>query len=141
VPPIERQHRRPVIVGDRLDGHVAELRAWRRAPIALELRTGAPPATTATADSGTVVATMTLPSDWMAAASGGSKALAGTWQDASADSAGTVGHFRIKAGATTHIQGTVTISGGGGDMTLDNNVVASGQQVTITSFTLTDANA
>jgi hypothetical protein len=83
---------------------------------------------------------MTLPSDWMAAASGGSKALAGTWQDTSADNAGTVGHFRIKAGATTHLQGTVTITGGG-DMTLDNNVVAAAQQITITAFTLTDANA
>lgn len=107
----------------------------------LELRTGAPPANPAAADTGTLVASMALPSDWMAAASGGSKALAGTWQDTSADNAGTVGHFRIKAGATTHLQGTVTITGSGGDMTLDNNVVASGQQITITAFTLTDANA
>lgn len=107
----------------------------------LELRTGAPPATCATADSGTVLATMALPSDWLAAASGGSKALAGTWQDAAADAAGTVGHFRIKQGATCHIQGTVSITGGGGDMTLDNNVLAVGQQVTITSFTLTAGGA
>ena len=107
----------------------------------LELRTGSPPANAAAADSGTVVATLALPSDWMAAASAGAKAIAGTWQDLSADNAGTVGHFRIKQGVTTHIQGTVTISGGGGDMTLDNNVVAAGQQVTINSFTLTDANA
>jgi hypothetical protein len=107
----------------------------------LELRTGSPPANCAGADSGAVVATMTLPSDWMAAASGGTKGIAGTWQDASADAAGTVGHFRIKVGATCHIQGTVTITGSGGDMTLDNNVVASGQQVTITSFTLTAGNA
>lgn len=102
----------------------------------LELRTGAPPATTATADSGTLLATMTLPADWMAAAASGQKTLLGTWQDASADAAGTAGHFRIKAGATTHIQGTVTISGAGGDMTLDNNVIATGQQITITAFTI-----
>jgi hypothetical protein len=107
----------------------------------LELRTGAPPATCATADSGTVLATMALPSDWLAAASGGSKALAGTWQDAAADAAGTAGHFRIKQGATCHIQGTVTATGGGGDMTLDNNVLAVGQQVTITAFTLTAGGA
>lgn len=107
----------------------------------LELRTGAAPANCAAADSGTVVATMTLPSDWLAAAGSGQKAISGTWQDTSADNAGTVGHFRIKAGATCHIQGTVTISGGGGDMTLDNNVVGAGQQITITSFTLTDGNA
>jgi hypothetical protein len=107
----------------------------------LELRTGAAPATCATADSGTVCATMTLPSDWMSAASAGAKALSGTWQDTSADAAGTVAHFRIKQGATCHLQGTVTISGGGGDLTLDNNVLASGQSVSITSFTLTDGNA
>jgi hypothetical protein len=108
----------------------------------LKLRTGAAPAAITDADSGTVVASMTLPSDWMAAASGGSKALSGTWQDASADSAGTVAHFRIYAsdGTTQHIQGTVTITGGGGDMTLDNPVVEAGQQITITTFTLTDGN-
>jgi hypothetical protein len=107
----------------------------------LKLRTGAPPADVATADSGTVVASMTLPSDWMSAAASGSKALLGTWQDTSADNAGTVGHFRIyqSDGTTKHIQGTVT--GGGGDMTLDNNVLAVGQAVSITSFTLAAGNA
>src|SRR3954467_9574095 len=81
----------------------------------LKLRTGAQPADLATADSGTVVATMTLPSDWMAAASGGAKSLSGTWQDTSADAAGTVGHFRIYAsdGTTKHLQGSVTITGSG----------------------------
>ena len=109
----------------------------------LRLRTGAPPATCATADSGTIVAEMTLPADWMAAASGGTKALSGTWQDLSANAAGTVAHFRIydSAGTTCHAQGTVTITGGGGDMTLDNNVLALAQQVTITSYTYTAANA
>ena len=107
----------------------------------LELRSGTVPANCAAADSGTVLATMTLPSDWLAAASAGSKTLSGVWQDTSADAAGTVGHFRIKAGATCHIQGTVTITGGGGDMTLDNNVVASGQQINITAFTITAGGA
>jgi hypothetical protein len=109
----------------------------------LRLRTGAQPANCAAADSGSVVATMTLPSDFMAAAASGQKALSGTWQDTSADNAGTVAHFRIydSGGSTCHLQGSVTISGGGGDMTLDNNVVAAGQQITITSFTLTDGNA
>jgi hypothetical protein len=109
----------------------------------LKLRTGAPPADVATADSGTVVATMTLPSDWMAAAASGAKSMTGTWQDTSADNAGTVGHFRIYAsdGTTKHLQGTVTATGGGGDMTLDNNVLTAGQSVSITSFTLTDGNA
>lgn len=109
----------------------------------LKIRSGAPPANCGTADSGTVLATLSLPSDWMAAAAAGAKALLGTWQDASADAAGTAGHFRIYAtdGTTCGMQGTVTATGGGGDMTLDNAVIASAQQVTITSFTLTDGNA
>lgn len=109
----------------------------------LKIRTGAPPANVGTADSGTVLASMTLPSDWLAAASSGSKAKSGTWQDASADATGTAAHFRIYAsdGTTAHIQGTVTATGGGGDLTLDNTSIASGQSVTISSFTLTAANS
>lgn len=109
----------------------------------LKIRTGAQPADVATADSGTVLATLSLPSDWMAAASSGSKAKSGTWQDASADATGTAAHFRIYAsdGTTAHMQGTVTATGGGGDLTLDNTSIASGQSVTITSFTLTAANS
>jgi hypothetical protein len=109
----------------------------------LKIRSGAQPATCATADSGTVLATLSLPVDWMAAASSGSKALSGTWQDLSADATGTAGHFRIydSGGTVCGIQGSITATGGGGDMTLDNTSIASGQQVTITSFTLTDANA
>ncbi len=106
----------------------------------LEIRSGAAPANCAAADSGTVLATMTLPSDWMAAASGGSKAKSGTWQDTSADATGTAGHFRIKdsGGTTCHIQGSVTATGGGGDMTLDNTSIASGQTVTINTFTISN---
>lgn len=107
----------------------------------LEIRSGTVPANCAAADSGTVLATMSLPSDWLAAASSGVKSLSGTWQDLSADTTGTAGHFRIKASATCHLQGTVTITGGGGDMTLDNTSIATGQQITITAFSITAGGA
>jgi hypothetical protein len=109
----------------------------------LKIRTGAAPAACATADSGTVLATCNLPSDWMSAASVGSKALSGTWQDTSADNTGTAGHFRIydSGGTTCHMQGTVTATGGGGDLQVDNTSFAAGQQFVISSFTLTDANS
>lgn len=109
----------------------------------LKIRSGSVPASCATADSGTVLVTMNLPSDWMAAASSGSKAKSGTWEDTSADATGTAAHFRIYAsdGTTCHMQGTVTATGGGGDMTLDNTSIASGQTVTITSFAITAGNA
>lgn len=109
----------------------------------LKIRSGSPPTNISDSDSGTVLATLTLPSDWMAAASSGSKAKSGTWQDSSADNTGTAGHFRLYAsdGVTQHMQGTVSITGGGGDMTVDNTSFASGQNFTITAFTLTDGNA
>lgn len=109
----------------------------------LKIRTGAVPANCATADSGTVVATLNLPSDWMAAASAGAKAMSGTWSDSSADATGTAAHFRLYAsdGTTCHAQGTVTVTGGGGDMTVDNTSFASGQAFSITGFTLTAGNA
>jgi hypothetical protein len=112
----------------------------------LRIKTGSPPANCATAESGTTLVTINLPSDWMAAASSGSKAKNGTWQDTSADGAGTAGHFRVYNSQATLdettciMQGTVSGSGGGGDMELDNAVIASGQTVTINTFTLTDAN-
>jgi len=63
--------------------------------------------------------------------------------DAGADATGTAAHFRIYAsdGTTVHMQGTITATGGGGDMTLDNTSIASGQTVTITSFTISAGGA
>lgn len=107
----------------------------------LKIRTGAAPGI-GEADSGTVLATLSLPADWMAAASGGTKELSGTWEDASADDTGTAAHFRIYAsdGTTQHIEGSVTATGAGGDLTLDNTSIAAGQPVSITTFTLTAGN-
>ncbi len=109
----------------------------------LRIYTGAQPANCAAVNSGTLLAEMTLPSDWMAAASSGAKALSGTWSDTSANGTGTAAHFRIyeSTATTCHVQGSVTATGGGGDLTLDNTSIASGQAVSITSFTLTDGNA
>lgn len=109
----------------------------------LKIRTGAQPANCAAADAGTVLATITCPSDWAAAAASGSKAKSGTWQDTSADATGTAAHWRLYAsdGTTCHAQGSITITGGGGDMELDNTSIAAGQSITISTFTLTDGNA
>ncbi len=109
----------------------------------LKIRTGAQPANCGTADSGTVLATMSLPSDYLAAASGGSKAKAGTWEDLTADASGTAGHWRLYAtdGTTCHAQGSCTATGGGGDMELDNTSINASQKVTVTAFTLTAPGA
>ncbi len=108
----------------------------------LKIFSGAQPATCATADSGTLLVDITLPSDWMNAASGGTKTLLGTWQDTSADGTGTAGHFRIYESTAT----TCSVQGSAGDigtedLVLDNASINSGQQVTVTAFTITAPGA
>ena len=112
----------------------------------LILRSGSPPADCATADSGTFLGIITLPSDWMAAASGGSVSKSGTWTG-TASASGTVGHYRLKDSTatstdnsgTTYEQGTCGI--GTGDLQLDNTSVTSGQNVTITTWSRTQGGA
>lgn len=173
----------------------------------LKLFTGSQPADCAAANSGTELATGTLPSDWMGAAASGLKQLAGTWT-LTAGATGTAGHYRLYAsdGTTCKEQGlvkmatviatngttaansnvlnfasttgaavgdkvsgtgiladtyvlaltgtTVTMSRAstagvgsavsitfGGDLTLQNTSIASGQTITITQFDLTEGNA
>lgn len=107
----------------------------------LELRTGAQPANCAAADSGSVIATITCPSNWLNAASNGAVTLTGTWQVA-ASATGTIAHFRLKSsGGTVHGQGSVTVTGGGGDMQVTNTGAVSGQTFTVTAFTLSQGGA
>lgn len=108
----------------------------------LQIRTGAQPANCAAAATGTLLAEITLPADWMAAAANGSKTKLGTWT-VNGVAAGNAGHYRLvdSAGTTCHEQGTVTATGGGGDLTLDNINIASGQPVTINSWTRNEGNA
>lgn len=104
----------------------------------LKIRSGAMPAETSDADAGTVVATVALPADWLLAADAGVKEKSGTWEDTSADADGTAAHFRVYAsdGVTCHLQGTVTLTGGGGDMEVDNTSFKATQNFEITAFSL-----
>jgi hypothetical protein len=111
------------------------------API-LKLRTGAAPADCAAADSGTVLCSMTLPSDYFNAAATGAITKNGVWSGTAIGGGGTIAHFRLyvgPGGTVCKMQGTVGL--GSGDLSLDNNVVADGQTITVTAFTLTDGNA
>jgi hypothetical protein len=110
----------------------------------LKIRSGAAPANCAAADSGTVLATINLPSDWLANAAAGAKSKSGTWEDTSADATGIAGHFRVYAsdGTTCHIQGSITDTATGtGDMLLDNTSLAATQDVLITAFTINAGGA
>ncbi len=126
----------------QLDAYEATIGA---SPV-LRLYSGAAPANCAAAATGTLLLSINLPADWMAAASGGSKAKSGTWAGAGEPGAGagtTAGYYRIwDATLTTcHEQGTITATGGGGDMTMDNANIASGQSVTVTTKTQIAGNA
>jgi len=108
----------------------------------LQLWTGSPPASCAASDSGTMLAEFALASDWATAASGGVKAFAAV-TPVNAVAGGIVGHYRIKdsTGATCHEQGTVTLTGGGGDLTIDNTTTNSGQEVQVPGWTVTEPGA
>lgn len=107
----------------------------------LRVYTGAVPANTAAAVTGTLLLDITLASDWAANASAGTKALSGVPLTGTAAAAGTAGYFRIvdSAGTTAHVQGTC--GQGTGDLSFDNATFVSGQNVTINSLTFSIAGA
>jgi hypothetical protein len=108
----------------------------------IQIRTGAAPGV-GQSPAGTLLIDEDLPADALAPASGRSKAKNGTWQ-AVGLAVGQAGHFRIIAAGDTgganqnepRIEGTVTATGGGGELTLDNINIAVDQTVTVTSFSL-----
>ena len=105
----------------------------------LKILSGSVPANCAAGDSGVVLAAIGLPGDWMGNAANGSKTKLGTWSDVDADASGTAGYFRLYAtdGTTCYMQGTITATGGGGDLELSSTAIAVGQTVFISGFTLT----
>jgi hypothetical protein len=106
---------------------------------------GAQPATCSTANSGTELAYFTLPNPAFNAAASGQMTKNGTWQEDSALADGTAGHFRIynnvtpgDGTSTTMMQGSCGI--GTGDLQFDNTDIATGQVVTVSTFTLIAGN-
>ncbi len=116
-----------------LDGIEADIGA----NAVLYLRSGAEPATLATADSGTLISTIAMGADSFANAAAWAKAIPALLSDLTADAQGTLGHWRIKtAGGVAKIQGSITLTAGGGDMTADNLSVNAGQQIDVSSFAI-----
>lgn len=103
----------------------------------LEIYTGSQPASADDAASGTLLVTINLPADAMAASASGVAAKSGTWSGvAVAD--GDAGWFRIiNSGATRNYDGAVTGTGGGGEIELDDISIVTGQTVLISAFTIT----
>jgi hypothetical protein len=101
----------------------------------LKIFSGSQPGNCADSDPSGLLVTMTLPSTWLAAASGGIKSIAGLWS-AAASAAGIAASWRIYDNGITacYIQGNTS------EMVFDNTNIANGQTVTISSFSITSGN-
>jgi hypothetical protein len=106
----------------------------------IEIRTGSQPATVATAASGTLLGTLTLSDPAFGNATTASPSVAtasAITSDTNADATGTAGWFRAYDSAgTAIIDGSVTATGGGGDLTLDSTSIIAGGTIAMTSWTI-----
>ena len=107
----------------------------------LRIYDGTQPATGGAAT--TLLAELTCGTPFAAGASSATLTLGSITQDSSANATGTATWFRIvKSDGTTHVMdGTVTATGGGGDLTLTTASIVTGQPVSVTSFTIARGNA
>ena len=101
----------------------------------LKIFSGAEPANCAAADPTGLLCTINLPAVFLTS-SGGVTTIAGTWS-ANATGTGTAQSFRMYDGSSVcHVQGNTTA-----DLILNNPSIASGQAVTVTTFTVTAGNS
>jgi mono/diheme cytochrome c family protein len=109
--------------------------------------TGSPqsmPTDCAAANVGTLLAQIDLASNWAAAASGGTKLFSNLpLSDAAANASGIANYYRIYAsdGTTCHLQGTVTATGGGGDIVFNTTSVTIGEVVNFSTLSMTGPGA
>jgi hypothetical protein len=99
---------------------------------------GARPGVDAAA-TGTVLATIALPVDFMTAPSGGASTLAATVSDTSADANGTLGYYRFVDGSGNVIKdGDCVTSGSAADTIVFSSLaLTAGQQLNVTAFNFT----
>jgi hypothetical protein len=104
----------------------------------LKIYSGSQPASANDAPSGTLLATITLADPAFGAASSGAATLAGTPRSGTGVAAGTAGWARLadSTGATV-LDGSVTATGGGGQVELATTTISVGVTVEITSGTVT----
>lgn len=107
----------------------------------LRIYSGTAPANVAAALSGnTLLAELTCNATFAPSASNGTLTLNSITQDSSADATGTASFFRLlTSGGTAIVQGTVGTSGA--DLNLNSVAISSGAAVSVTSFTITEANS
>lgn len=102
----------------------------------MKIFSGAEPVNCAAADPSGLLATLTLPTDWLGAAASGVKSKAGTWSG-TGSAAGTAASWRIydSGGTVCGMQGNTS------DATFDNTNIAISQPITVNTFAITAGNA
>lgn len=101
----------------------------------IEIRSGGKPATPETAASGTLLVSITVTGSFTSV---GGVLSAADPAAASPAASGTAGYFRLKkSGGTAVLDGTVTATGGGGDMTLGSTSINTGVPVDLGAPTFT----
>lgn len=105
------------------------------APV-VQIRTGSKPANCAAARTGTLLVEVDCPATWLVPGAAGVLVIDGLWE-ALGIAAGTAGYFSIMVGSACKGQGSISASGGGGDMIVDDVVVAVDETFRVTQFTVT----
>lgn len=104
----------------------------------VKIYTGSQPATGDTAESGTLLATFTLSDPAFGAASSGAVTANGLPKSTTGAAAGTAGWFRIEDSTGANVvDGSVTATGGGGELQLNTTTISVGVNVDLTACTLT----
>jgi hypothetical protein len=106
----------------------------------VEIRTGSQPASVATGATGTLLGTLTYSDPAFGNATTASPSVAtanAITSDTTADATGTAGWFRVyDSTGTAILDGSITATGGGGDMTLDNTSIVAGGTIALSSHTV-----
>lgn len=111
----------------------------------IEIRSGSQPASANTAASGTLLGTLVLSDPAFGNATSASPSVAtasAITSDTTADATGTAGWFRgyDSTGAAV-IDGSITATGGGGDMTLDSTSIVAGGTIAVTAWSVSHPTA
>ena len=102
----------------------------------IQIRTGTSPGVDSAA-TGTLLGTLPLSATAFGTWAAGSATANSITQDASADATGTAGYFRaLDSGSGAVIDGTITVTSGGGDLELNSISITSGGTIDITSWVI-----
>lgn len=102
----------------------------------IQLRTGTAPASIGDAESGTLLATVTLPDPVFGSASGGT-ITANTISSVTGAATGDIGHFRVFDGDGNVVEDSESVGTGGTELVVNTVTVTSGEDVEITAWTVT----